>query len=123
MSQAIRTVAKISAAPAKTTEWLVILADKPGVLERRIQIRPVHSKAFVKLHETGFVSWAGPVFKEHVSQGIRPFIGSVMVVNAESREKVQETLEQDVFVKEGIWDWAGVKIFPFRTTVRQPLKK
>lgn len=43
-----------------------------------------------------------------------------MVVNAESREKVQETLEQDVFVKEGIWDWAGVKIFPFRTIIRQP---
>ncbi|KAK0123959.1 hypothetical protein ONS95_008947 [Cadophora gregata] len=117
MSKALRTVAKI---PVKTTEWLVILADKPGVLERRIQIRPVHSKAFVKLHETGFVSWAGPVFKEHVSQGIRPFIGSVMVVNAESPEKVRETLKQDVFVKEGIWDWAGVKIFPFRTTVRQP---
>lgn len=44
-----------------------------------------------------------------------------MVVNAESREKVQETLEKDVFVKEGIWDWAGVKILPFKTTVRKPV--
>ncbi|KAH9205633.1 hypothetical protein DL95DRAFT_397467 [Leptodontidium sp. 2 PMI_412] len=126
MAHAVQKIAKHSAfaaAPAKTSEWLVILADNPGVLERRIQIRPVHSKAFVKLHETGFVSWAGPVFKEHVSQGIRPFIGSVMVVNAESREKVQETLKNDIFVKEGIWDWAGVKILPFKTTVRQPTEE
>jgi hypothetical protein len=46
-----------------------------------------------------------------------------MVVNAESREEVQETLEQDIFVKEGIWDWAGVKILPFKTTVRQPAEE
>ncbi|CZT50812.1 uncharacterized protein RSE6_11868 [Rhynchosporium secalis] len=123
MAQAIRKVANINAIPAAfttTSEWLVILADKPGVLERRIKIRPVHSKAFVKLHETGVVSWAGPVFKEHVSEGVRPFVGSVMVVNAESKEKVKEKLENDVFVTEGIWDWAGVKILPFRTTVRHP---
>lgn len=63
------------------------------------------------------------MFKEHVRDGVRPFIGSVMVVNAESREKVQETLKQDIFVKEGIWDWDGVKILPFRTTARNPAEK
>ncbi|EKD14743.1 YCII-related domain protein [Drepanopeziza brunnea f. sp. 'multigermtubi' MB_m1] len=104
------------------------------LLERRIQIRPVHSKAFVKLHQSGQVSWAaitkakfvlrllfspqGPVFKEHVVEGIRPFIGSVMVVNASSRDEVRSILEGDVFVTQGIWDWEKVKILPFRTTFR-----
>ena len=61
------------------------------------------------------------MFKEHVQEGIRPFIGSVIVVNAESREEVRKTLEQDIFVKEGIWDWEKVKILPFKTTMRSPL--
>ncbi|KAF8860373.1 hypothetical protein BDZ45DRAFT_672670 [Acephala macrosclerotiorum] len=125
MAQAVRAVARTGAfaasAPAKTSEWLVILADKPGVLERRLQIRPTHSKNFVELHKSGFVSWAGPVFKDHVEKGkTRPFIGSVMVVNAVDQEEVRSTLEKDIFVKEGIWDMARVQILPFKTIVRQP---
>ncbi|OBT93181.1 hypothetical protein VE01_09242 [Pseudogymnoascus verrucosus] len=128
MAQAVRTavlstISSPSIAAGKTSEWLVLLADKPGVLERRLQIRPVHSKNFVRLHESGFVSWAGPVFEEHVIEGTRPFIGSIMVVNAPSREIVKETLQKDIFVKEGIWDWDHVRIFPFRTILRQAASK
>ncbi|OKL58491.1 hypothetical protein UA08_06364 [Talaromyces atroroseus] len=116
-----RAFSAVSSAKGKTSEWLVMLADKPGVLERRIRIRPTHSKNFVKLHQSGIVSWAGPVFKEHVKEGlVRPFIGSMMVVNAPSREMVREILEQDVFVKEGIWDWEHVQILPFETLLRRP---
>ena len=46
-----------------------------------------------------------------------------MVVNAESRERVKETLRNDIFVKEGIWDWDRVQILPFKTIVRQPAEK
>ncbi|KFY90004.1 hypothetical protein V500_05340 [Pseudogymnoascus sp. VKM F-4518 (FW-2643)] len=128
MAQAVRTavlsiISSPSIAAGKASEWLVLLTDKPGVLERRLQIRPVHSKNFVRLHESGFVSWAGPVFEAHVIEGIRPFVGSIMVVNAPSREIVKETLEKDIFVKEGIWDWDHVQIFPFRTILRQPPSK
>lgn len=64
---------------------------------------------------------AGPVFKEHVKEGnTRPFIGSMMVVNAPSREIVREILEQDIFVTEGIWDWEHVQILPFETMLRRP---
>lgn len=38
MSQAGRTVAKISAAPTRSLEWLVILADKPGVVSEILDI-------------------------------------------------------------------------------------
>lgn len=38
MSQAGRTVAKISAAPARNLEWLVILADNPGVVSEMLNI-------------------------------------------------------------------------------------
>ena len=66
---------------------------------------------------------SGPVFKEHVSEGIRPFIGSTMVVNAPSRKAVKDMLEKDVFVTEGIWDWDNVQILPFQTILRQPAQK
>jgi uncharacterized protein len=63
----------------------------------------------------------GPVFKEHAKEGvIPPFIGSMMVVNAPSRETVREILEQDIFVREGIWDWEHVQILPFQTLLRRP---
>lgn len=63
------------------------------------------------------------MFKEHVSEGIRPFIGSTMVVNAPSRKAVEEMLKRDIFVKEGIWDWDNVQILPFQTILRQPADK
>jgi hypothetical protein len=44
----------------------------------------------------------------------------MMVVNAASREIVREILEQDIYVKEGIWDWEHVQILPFETILRQP---
>ncbi|KAL3421677.1 ycii-related domain protein [Phlyctema vagabunda] len=122
--QAARTVAKTSVAK-KASEWLVILADRPGVLDQRIQIRPTHSKNFVKLHEAGIVSWAGPVFTDHSLPGTkrRPFVGSVIVMNAPSVEAVRKTLEKDIFVTQGIWDWEAVKILPFETTLRKPVEK
>jgi uncharacterized protein YciI len=123
-------------------EWLVIIPDKPGVvcdaglkrienatdllsqLPRRIAIRPKHSPNFVRLHNEGYVSWAGPVFSEpcirNKAKEDRPFMGSIMVVNDESPEKIYEKLRTDPFIQEGIWDWEKVEILPFKTATRTP---
>ncbi|OOQ89655.1 hypothetical protein PEBR_07391 [Penicillium brasilianum] len=61
-------------------ELVAIIPNNPGVLMHRIAIRPHHSPNFVRLHQEG---WAGPLFKKHVSEGIRSFKGSVMVVKEE----------------------------------------
>lgn len=44
----------------------------------------------------------------------------MMVINAPSPEIVREVLEQDIFVREGIWDWDNVEILPFQTLLRRP---
>jgi hypothetical protein len=44
----------------------------------------------------------------------------MMVVNAANLETVRETLERDIFVREGIWDWDNVQILPFQTLLRRP---
>nr|ANF07294.1 YCII-related domain protein [Paecilomyces fulvus] len=100
-------------------ELLVIIPDKPNVLERRIAIRPKHSPNFVRLHNEGYVSWAGPLFEKHVSGDVqRPFKGSAMVVNEQNREGFIQKIASDVYVKEGIWDLERAQVIPFRTTMR-----
>ncbi|KAK8104651.1 uncharacterized protein PG998_011684 [Apiospora kogelbergensis] len=102
-------------------EHLVVFPDSPNVLERRVAIRPRHSPNFVRLHNEGYVSWAGPVFEKHVDADIskRPFKGSVMVVNEGSWEALMERLKSDPYIQEKIWDLGKTSFIPFRTIMRQ----
>lgn len=38
--------------------------------------------------------------------------GSIMLAFAESKEEVLRALQEDVYFKEGVWDWNKVKIHP-----------
>ncbi|KAK6075815.1 hypothetical protein SCUP234_07616 [Seiridium cupressi] len=106
-------------------EHLVILPDKPNVLARRVLIRPSHSPNFVRLHNEGYVSWAGPMFDAHVDKEVsqRPFKGSVMVVNEGSWDGFMDKVRSDPYVKEGIWDMENTAFIPFRTLVRRDAAK
>ncbi|KAM5376220.1 hypothetical protein ACJA88_007331 [Fusarium oxysporum] len=100
-------------------EHLVILPDKPNVLKRRVEIRPRHSPNFVRLHNEGYVSWAGPIFDSHVDGDIarRPFKGSVMVVNEENWGGFMERVSSDIYIQEGIWDLEKAHFIRFRTVM------
>jgi uncharacterized protein len=151
-------------------EWLVVIPDRPNVvsrikrpfsrlapyqppksmyspcpkLERRVTVRPKHSLNFAKLHQEGYVSWAGkfvplpifqerrtrwadmrlrhegPLFENHVENGRpRPFKGSAMVVNDQSKEAVLKTIGSDVYVREGVWDLEKALVLPVRTIMRR----
>lgn len=52
----------------------------------------------------------------------RPFRGSVMVVNETDPDAVLRKLQDDPYVKEGIWDLARTKILPFKTVRRDPVQ-
>ncbi|KAG5661970.1 hypothetical protein KAF25_004209 [Fusarium avenaceum] len=98
-------------------EHLVILPDKPKVLKRRVEIRPRHAPNFVRLHNEGYVSWAGPMFDAHVDEDItkRPFKGSVMVVNEQNWDGFMDKVGSDIYVQEGIWDLEKTRFIKFRT--------
>lgn len=89
-------------------------------LARRVEIRPRHSPNFLRLHNEGYVSWAGPLFNDHVDTEItkRPFKGSAMVVNEENWKEFNKTIETDPYVKEKIWDLEKTQFIPFRTMMR-----
>ncbi|KAK9418681.1 putative YCII-related domain-containing protein [Seiridium unicorne] len=113
---------KPSSSVSKELERLVVLPDMPNVLARRVEIRPRHSPNFVRLHDYGYVSWAGPIFEEHIDADIskRPFKGSVMVVNDNDWSGFMEKVKSDIYVKERIWDMDKASFIPFRTLMRRP---
>ncbi|KAH7245541.1 hypothetical protein BKA59DRAFT_511501 [Fusarium tricinctum] len=86
-------------------------------LARRVEIRPRHSPNFLRLHNEGYVSWAGPIFEKHVNVDItkRPFKGSVMVVNEQSWDGFMGKVQTDMYIKERIWDLEKTRFIPFRT--------
>ncbi|KAF5019115.1 hypothetical protein F66182_8884 [Fusarium sp. NRRL 66182] len=117
LTRQLRFVSTSSQSQTEPMERLVILPDMPNVLARRVEIRPRHSPNFLRLHNEGYVSWAGPVFEKHVDADIskRPFKGSVMVVNESSWDGFMGKVEADPYIKERIWDLEKTKFIPFRT--------
>lgn len=106
-----------------------------GSLEVRSN-RPGCSIVFFSfLHSLGF---PGAILGEVIKEGEDPKIkGSIMLAFAESKTDVLKALQEDIYFKEGVWDWHNVQIHPvyldvlcpkrstneyqFKSAFRQPL--
>ncbi|KAI9746989.1 MAG: hypothetical protein M4579_007545 [Chaenotheca gracillima] len=128
------------ASAAGKHEWIVVMPDNAGVLETRMEVRPLvialpailHSKADVipsdhlkgvtpKVEE-GFWKFGGAFLDEPIKEGETPKIrGSVMLALASSKEEVVEQLKNDIYTKKGVWNWDKVQIYPFRSVFRKEL--
>ncbi|KAJ6779512.1 hypothetical protein PWT90_06363 [Aphanocladium album] len=111
----VRTMST-QAAPAKF-EFLVIVPDKPGTLQKRLE-----HLAAAKTHvEAGTYRMGGAVLNS-VPKGADPstfdFHGSSFVALAESKEAVLEQLKDDVYVTSGVWDLEKAQVFPFLCAFR-----
>ncbi|KAF6229536.1 hypothetical protein HO173_011391 [Letharia columbiana] len=103
-------------------EWIVILPDHEGVLQKRMQVRPDHLNALYPSIKSGFWKLGGAILEEVIKEAEGPRIkGSIMLAFAESKEDVIKALQEDVYFKQGVWDWNKVQIHPFKSTFRQPL--
>ncbi|KAI9838402.1 MAG: hypothetical protein M1819_005671 [Sarea resinae] len=107
---------------SKKLEFIVILPDKEGSLERRMKVRPDHLSAVSKQVEAGFWTFGGALLEDHPKEGESPKInGSIMLASADSKEEVIETLKNDTYYQNEVWDWEKVKVYPFKTAVRKAL--
>ncbi|KAJ3479708.1 hypothetical protein NLG97_g8250 [Lecanicillium saksenae] len=110
----VRTMST-QAAPAKF-EFLVIVPDKPGSLQKRLEVRAQHLAAAKPHVEAGTYRMGGAVLNS-VPKAADPstfdFHGSSFVAVAESKEEVLEQLKNDVYVTSGVWDLEKAQIFPF----------
>ncbi|KAL8835368.1 MAG: hypothetical protein Q9170_003357 [Blastenia crenularia] len=98
-----------------TAEWLVVIPDHVGVLEKRMGVRKQHLEALFPRFDQGFWRLGGAILRDVQRPGESLDIcGSVMIARAESREDVVKALRQDIYCSQGIWDLEKVQIHPVR---------
>jgi len=65
-------------------------------------------------------TYQGAILEEELKDGENPKIkGSVMLAFADSREQVLKALQEDIYYKDGVWDWDKVQIHPVFVEVYQ----
>lgn len=116
-----RTMA--TAPPPGKFEFLVIAPDKPNAREKRLEVRNLHFEGMVPFREDG--TWkTGGALLNSVPKDDNPasldFMGSTIVVVAESVEQVREQLSKDIYATSGVWDMEKVQIYPFKCAFRNP---
>ncbi|KAI9729904.1 MAG: hypothetical protein M1818_008344 [Claussenomyces sp. TS43310] len=100
---------------APKTDWLVIMPDREGVLDKRMSVRSDHFSNLIPRAEAGFWKLGGAMLTEPAKDGEPLKItGSALLAHASSREEVIEELKKDVYAKE-VWDWDKIHVIPFKT--------
>ncbi|KLJ06031.1 hypothetical protein EMPG_10557 [Blastomyces silverae] len=93
-----------STAKAKN-EYMVIVPDKEGALQKRIEVRSAHLANLQPILDSGFLKLGGAMLESHPEEGqTPPMKGSMLVVVAESPEAVREQLSKDIYATSGVWD-------------------
>jgi len=68
------------------------------------------------------VSLGGAFLSAHPKEGEAPDMkGSVIVLNAPTKEEVISILEGDIYTKSGVWDVSNAQIMPFKTAIRSSM--
>ncbi|EAU91564.1 hypothetical protein CC1G_02053 [Coprinopsis cinerea okayama7 len=88
-----------------------------GALEKRYSVRPQHLAAMQPLLASKVVRFGG-ILLDDKNQPTEEdprlrIIGSTMIVEAESIDKVREIVESDIYYKTGVWDKENIVITPF----------
>jgi uncharacterized protein YciI len=91
--------------------YALICTDKPGALDIRRQSRPDHLAFLEGLGEQ--LKLAGPFLDE----GGNPN-GSLVIIEAESREAAQALAAQDPYARAGLF--ADVEVRPWNWAVKKP---
>ncbi|KAG9245051.1 hypothetical protein BJ878DRAFT_420053 [Calycina marina] len=117
----VQTIRKM-ATPAATTkfEWMVIIPDHGGMLDKRMAVRSKHFEGLTANRENGFWKMGGALLEDVPGEdGKLKIEGSAMVAYAASMEEVLEQLKKDVYAESGVWDFSKVQIWPFKCAFRE----
>lgn len=90
-----------------------ICADKPNHLQVRLDARPEHLVFLNGLNDAGTLKFAGPFLDENGKPN-----GSLVVVEAASKEEAAEISAADPYAKAGLFE--RVEIRPWSWTFNNP---
>ncbi|KAL9058064.1 MAG: hypothetical protein Q9162_001926 [Coniocarpon cinnabarinum] len=112
----------MATAQVSKKEWIVILPDNMGMLQKRMEVRPKHlevMKPEIKSPE-GRWSFGGATLEEQPKEGEAPKInGSILLGYGETKEEMLEAVKRDIYCTSGVWDQSRIQILPFRTAARR----
>ncbi|KAI1283934.1 hypothetical protein F5Y07DRAFT_94350 [Xylaria sp. FL0933] len=116
-------MASISTPPAGKMEWLVIVPDKAGMNEKRLEVRAQHLAGIKPVAESGFIKTGGAMLNEKPESDDATkfsFYGSTLVCVASSKEEIMDVLSKDIYATSGVWDLDNVQIWPAKFAFRYP---
>lgn len=90
--------------------FVLSCVDNEGVLEKRLKNRPEHIKRLEKLNQEGRLVTAGALPKDPDDTSLG-FHGSIMIVNFDCKEDLDTWLNEEPFIREGIYSHVDVKVF------------
>ena len=90
--------------------FVLSCTDREGTLEKRLATRPAHLARLQQLDAEGRLIVAGAMPKDP-SNPQASFYGSTMIVDFNSREALDAWLQDEPFLKEGVYSHIDVKPF------------
>lgn len=79
-------------------------------LERRLAVREAHLKGLAPAVESGRLQVGGALLDDEGRM-----IGSMLVVEAESRQDLDDFLKADIYSRHGVW--RRFEVYPFKRAV------
>lgn len=89
-------------------QYLVIAYDNEGVLEKRLEVRDAHVEGARKLMAEGKIVQAGALIEDE------QMVGSTLMVDFESEDEINEWLENEPYVQNGVWNMEEFQIVPVK---------
>lgn len=90
--------------------FVLSCTDHEGTLEKRLATRPAHLARLQQLDAEGRLIVAGAMPKDP-NNPQAGFYGSTMIVDFDSREALDAWLQDEPFLKEGVYSHIDVKPF------------
>ena len=90
--------------------FVLSCTDREGTLEKRLATRPAHLARLQQLDAEGRLIVAGAMPKDP-NNAQAGFYGSTMIVDFDSREALDAWLQDEPFLKEGVYSHIDVKPF------------
>ena len=90
--------------------FVLSCTDREGTLEKRLATRPAHLARLQQLDAEGRLIVAGAMPKDP-SNPQAGFYGRTMIVDFDSREALDAWLQDEPFLKEGVYSHIDVKPF------------
>ena len=90
--------------------FVVSCTDREGTVEKRLAIRPQHLARLEQLNAEGRLIVAGAMPKDPANPQAGCY-GSTIIVDFDSREALDRWLQDEPFLKEGVYEHIDVKPF------------